>query len=268
MKATKFMLGLVCICAIGQPWGQRRTILRTEFEIANPDWPDCMGKGCRVILATAVDNSGPCAHGMVRVKGEYCTQVKQECDVWLDKEYAEYARCQKYKPSVCVGKRMSKDFCIDQDEYTKSSETLPEVNISWDHAQFACMEQGKTLCNDDDWTFACEGEDMFPYATGLERNSTDCNFDLLKLGQIGHLHDFRKPSASLDKCGSPFGVRNMNGNVDEWVHKHTESAPFRSILKGGWWGPLRDRCRPSTVAHGPEYADAQVGFRCCSDVRK
>ena len=40
--------------------------------------------------------------------------------------------------------------------------------------------------------------------------------------------------------------------------------PFRNALKGGWWMPARNRCRPSTTAHDDYYNDIQVGTRCCS----
>jgi sulfatase modifying factor 1 len=36
-------------------------------------------------------------------------------------------------------------------------------------------------------------------------------------------------------------------------------------LKGGYWGPVRDRCRPMTIAHDENFAFYQIGFRCCSE---
>ncbi|MEO6572634.1 MAG: hypothetical protein ABIP89_02255, partial [Polyangiaceae bacterium] len=36
-------------------------------------------------------------------------------------------------------------------------------------------------------------------------------------------------------------------------------------LKGGYWGPVRDRCRPSTTAHNEDFIFYQIGFRCCGD---
>lgn len=56
----------------------------------------------------------------------------------------------------------------------------------------------------------------------------------------------------------------MTGNVDEWVVNES-GRPFKSGLKGGYWGPVRDRCRPMTTAHGEEFSFYQIGFRCCSD---
>ena len=56
----------------------------------------------------------------------------------------------------------------------------------------------------------------------------------------------------------------LTGNVDEWVVNES-GKPFQSGLKGGYWGPVRTRCRPMTVAHNEEFSFYQIGFRCCSD---
>jgi sulfatase modifying factor 1 len=72
-------------------------------------------------------------------------------------------------------------------------------------------------------------------------------------------------SGASPRCRSPFGVYDMTGNVDEWTESVQAASP-RSILKGGYWGPVRTRCRPSTRRHGEDYACYQQGFRCCVDV--
>ena len=64
---------------------------------------------------------------------------------------------------------------------------------------------------------------------------------------------------------SPYGVYDMTGNVDEWVVNES-GKPYKSGLKGGYWGPVRDRCRPMTTVHAEGFSFYQIGFRCCSDV--
>ena len=56
----------------------------------------------------------------------------------------------------------------------------------------------------------------------------------------------------------------MTGNVDEWV-VNEGGHPYKSGLKGGYWGPVRDRCRPMTVAHNELFEFYQIGFRCCGE---
>jgi formylglycine-generating enzyme len=66
---------------------------------------------------------------------------------------------------------------------------------------------------------------------------------------------------------SPFGVHDMTGNVDEWVVNES-GHPYKSGLKGGYWGPVRTRCRPMTTAHYEEFIFYQIGFRCCGDIQE
>jgi hypothetical protein len=56
----------------------------------------------------------------------------------------------------------------------------------------------------------------------------------------------------------------MTGNVDEWTHSVREGER-PSILKGGYWGPVRTRCRPATRSHDENHIFYQQGLRCCSD---
>jgi formylglycine-generating enzyme required for sulfatase activity len=64
---------------------------------------------------------------------------------------------------------------------------------------------------------------------------------------------------------SPFGVYDLNGNINEWVFRPKEKYPNRSGLKGGWWGPVRGRCRPTVGFHKEEDYGYEEGFRCCKD---
>ena len=57
----------------------------------------------------------------------------------------------------------------------------------------------------------------------------------------------------------------MTGNVDEWVVNES-GRPYQSGLKGGYWGPVRTRCRPMTTAHNEDFNFYQIGFRCCGEV--
>ncbi len=58
----------------------------------------------------------------------------------------------------------------------------------------------------------------------------------------------------------------MVGNVDEWVINESQfGKPFKSGLKGGYWGPVRTRCRPMTTGHEETFRYYQIGFRCCED---
>lgn len=209
----------------------------------------------------------PCRDAMVLVDGDYCTEVRQDCSRWQDPPSTPFARCATFAPSICVGKRVHKRFCIDRDEYVAPGQRLPENDVSWSDARSACEKDSKRLCFETEWELACEGEAMLPYPTGYDRDARACNIDKEDLvdPSTGRLRDERVPSSQVEACASPFGVASMTGNVDEWVWRDRTPGSGRSALKGGWWMPGRDRCRPATTVHGEHFRDVQTGFRCCAD---
>jgi Sulfatase-modifying factor enzyme 1 len=225
--------------------------------------------------------SGACPADMVLVEGDYCPAVVQSC---LKPMAGATDRCRKYAESTrCVVPTQPRRVCIDRYEYPNLYGVKPTVMVSWDEAKAACETEGKRLCTNREWTLACEGEHHLPYPYGFRRDATACNIDRpwreVDFGalfdpkrtseQIARL-DQRVASGSLDRCESPYGVFDMTGNVDEWVVNEPSflarhPSAYVSGLKGGYWGPVRDRCRPTTIAHPPSFRFYQIGFRCCAD---
>jgi formylglycine-generating enzyme required for sulfatase activity len=205
---------------------------------------------------------------MILVDGEYCPVVRQDCVRWLeDPNVFSYARCAEYDTiPICLAPRQHKRFCIDRDEYTPPGDELPATHQSWKAARQICQDQGKRLCQESEWEFACEGEGLLPYPYGLVRDPSLCNFDQQDLYKPdGSLRDMREPVGARPRCESPFGVRNMVGNVDEWTVRDATPGPHRSALRGGWWMAARSRCRAATTAHNETYEGPQTGVRCCAD---
>lgn len=241
---------------------------------------------------------------MVLAKGKYCPRVKQTCKKHM-KDYEEEQkererkrklgqipppktvpeRCLIYEePSQCLSKeRVDMRFCIDVYEWPNKVGERPDFLVTWTYAKEKCESVGKRLCTGDEFNFACEGEEMLPYSFGYERDAERCNMDkpyvfpefrLQPYPQCmeskrckAHLEelDQREPIGSHPKCTSPFGAFDLNGNVNEWVSRPKKRKPWRSGLKGGWWGPARARCRPMVIAHNENYVGYEVGFRCCKD---
>jgi sulfatase modifying factor 1 len=211
----------------------------------------------------------PCPVDMVLVAGRRCAENQQVCKGWVDAPGMPQRACGEFElPTRCLGKRAAMRFCIDKLEFTAPGETLPLTYVSWPEAQLLCGAMGKRLCYEREWEFACEGEDGLPYPYGYKREGSRCNHDRDNLFVDGdRLVDQRVAADSLPECKSPFGVLNMVGNVDEWVHRTENQAPRRSILRGGWWLTGRNRCRAATDSHTEAYAGAQTGFRCCKAAR-
>lgn len=222
-----------------------------------------------------------CPDGTVHVSGEYCPSVEQECLRWLPAGPSGLQlRCAEFKqPSKCLSqKRVHKDFCIDRYEFPNVKGESPPIDVTWIQAGNSCKDLGKRLCTADEWTFACEGDEMkpYPYGDGYHRDDLACNIDKESMDPSLPRSEWPKhykaeASGSRPLCVSPFGVFDMTGNVDELVNNvggRSDEVPYVSGLKGGYWGAVRNRCRPMTTVHGPSFSFYQIGFRCCSDVKK
>lgn len=232
-------------------------------------------------------NRGRCGEGMIEVRGKMKVSGNADglqqsvCTKWISRTFPE--RCGEFdrdKWLAIAAKLPTHDmhFCIDRFEYPNRKGEYPIVLLDWHEAGGLCKAQGKRLCTEDEWTFACEGEEALPYPYGYVRDAEACIADKPwrrfrgSWAVSGRASDATKrelddlwqglPSGSQPKCKSPFGVYDMTGNVDEWTRA---TKPGRvSILKGGYWGPVRTRCRPSTRAHGETHVFYQEGVRCCS----
>jgi len=220
-----------------------------------------------------------CGESMQLVEGGYCTAVEHAC---LKPLKDGSLRCKRFAPrSHCYPPVIKMRFCMDRFEYPNRAGEKPTVMVNYREAKAACEMQHKRLCTAREWTLACEGPDLLPYPNGYARDSRKCNIDRpYRVPDIEALMntttrdvelarlDQRNPSGSMPNCVSAFGVYDLIGNVDEWVTPDGPEEPAglnnEAALKGGYFGPVRTRCRPSTTAHGATFKFYQVGFRCCS----
>ncbi len=227
-----------------------------------------------ISLPTRPPPATACPSDMREVRGDYCPLASPRCEQWLNRGQG---RCARFAPaSACRVKRQPKHFCVDRFEFPNQPGVLPVVMVNWFEAAAACGQLGKRLCTDSEWTFACEGEEQLAYPYGDARDAAACNIDrsyrfpdfnafdsVSRVGAEVERLDQRVASGAL-RCESPFGVRDLTGNVDEWVVNES-GKPYPSGLKGGYWGPIRARCRPMTTTHNQWFRFYQVGFRCCAD---
>ena len=241
--------------------------------------------------AREVDGAGCANAGMVRVKGRYKLDTSFDeverlqdaaCTDWINKEFP--ARCRTFDrgqiaSSIATLPTRALDFCMDRFEYPNMQGENPMVVVTFHEAEGMCKRAKKRLCSESEWTFACEGDEAQPYPYGYTRDSTACVVDRtwrpFKEGALaprngpGAREELDRlwqaePSGSRGACKSMFGVYDMTGNVDEWTHT-VRSTGYKSVLKGGYWGPVRARCRPATRAHNEDFVAYQQGFRCCAE---
>ncbi len=234
---------------------------------------------------------GDCPLGMVEVRGRMKLDSERgsiealqdsTCTHWINHDFP--ARCEHFDGErwAAIARDLPTEalhFCIDRFEYPDVKGAYPVIMVSWHDAGALCAARSERLCTEDEWSFACEGEDALPYPTGYERDEKACVIDRPWLqyddralavpasdAARGEIDFLWQGEASGDRptCRSPFGVYDMTGNVDEWT-RSTEREGFASIFKGGYWGPVRARCRASTRAHNEDFAFYQQGLRCCAD---
>jgi hypothetical protein len=239
---------------------------------------------------------GTCSVGMVEVKGNMKLDPstnpfggntveelqKTTCTKWINRDYPE--RCAVFDRDkwLSISKDMTTKpmhYCIDRFEYPNNRGEYPWISVSWYEANDVCQSEGKRVCDEQEWTFACEGEEATPYPYGYVRDATACIVDqpwkafneqaMRPRDGLNAMAEYDRlwqglPSGTQPRCKSPFGVYDMTGNVDEWT-KSVREGERPSILKGGYWGPVRTRCRPSTRSHDENHVFYQQGFRCCTD---
>jgi sulfatase modifying factor 1 len=249
-----------------------------------------------------------CLEGMAWVKGEYCPKPNHDlpqydetgtgdpqCKTWMEKPCnlggtkptCLFARCAEYKEtsSICLAPTIYKSFCMDKYEYTKPGDTKPLTMINFRQAEKIAKDNGKRLCYETEFEFACSGEKDYPYSTGYTRPDGICNIDqtknivALSLNPYNHRMEARVNPAlvvasdSMPDCKSDAGVYMLNGNVDEITIRDRSPAPgntkekgsHNNSLKGGWLGGVRNRCRPATTAHDDGFYNTSTGTRLCSD---
>ena len=269
----------------GAPQREWHLVMGKHWQIGGP-------RGEDPALTDAREGTrGSCPTGMVGVQGKMKMHFLlddlqlQACTKWIDRKWPE--RCADYDRDKWIS--LSKDLptqpinvCMDRFEYPNRKGENPIIMVSWYEARDACKNEGKRLCSEDEWTYACEGEEATPYPTGYSREASTCvndrpwkKFDgqalMPRSGKNAMLELDRLwqglPSGSRPACKSKDGVYDMTGNVDEWT-KSSVAGERPSVLKGGYWGPVRTRCRPATKAHDETHTFYQQGFRCCADPPK
>ncbi len=246
----------------------------------------------------AAAGSAACPAGMLRVKGGFVLDDKGRadtdqvaayqnavCTFWRTPDHGENGLCDRFdadrwRAKVATLLKQPMDFCIDRYEYPNAHGEFPLVVVTFSEAEAFCKKERKRVCSENEWTFACEGEEALPYPYGFERDAEKCNISVLGPGPTKDMFSPRttkdtakgidlswrgKRSGEMAACKSPFGVMDLTGNVDEWT-VNSRKYGRKMIMKGGHWGPARQRCRPATRGHGPFYVRYDQGFRCCAEV--
>ena len=139
------------------------------------------------VTDAAEGTRGACSAGMVEVEGQDVRvtldgrrAAEDACTKWINKDFPE--RCAEFDRDkwLAISKELPTKpmhFCIDRFEYPNKKGVYPVILVNWYEADDLCADEGKRLCTEDEWTFACEGEEATPYPYGYDRDTDACVID-------------------------------------------------------------------------------------------
>lgn len=186
-------------------------------------------------------------------------------------------------------------YCIDVFEFPNQACELPFVWASPSQAATVCEAQGKRLCTQEEWSFACRadpdgGKDR-AYAYGEKLDLTVCHTNKKHRTRCnptgastawGTCATDTEPSGAFPACRSRYGVYDQHGNVAE-IMTRTENGQIVTQLKGSAWFYLEvardfdqapklethlDHCNFDPRWHveplrAAIHVNYHLGFRCC-----
>jgi formylglycine-generating enzyme required for sulfatase activity len=148
----------------------------------------------------------------------------------------------------------------------------PVVQVSHADAAAFCAWHGLRLPADTEWEYAARGADRRRYPWGdqppEQAGLRRANFGTVECCAPDASDGYAKtaPAGSYPAGASPFGLRDMAGNVWEWTADQHPAEPGEFAIRGGGWGNNPYCLRVSyRHANPPDIGLDMVGFRCAGD---
>jgi formylglycine-generating enzyme required for sulfatase activity len=169
---------------------------------------------------------------------------------------AQYAEC--VSQSGCTAWDVAYDYQMEEFKTPHH----PVVAITWDQANQYCNWAGKRLPTEEEWEFAARGEDGRRFPWGDDPPKHIC-FDDSTISMACRVGAY--PS---DK--SPFGVKDMAGNVAEFTSSlyradyASSTDPTHHVMRGGtFYGWIPEALEATYRSMADQNTkSAAIGFRC------
>jgi formylglycine-generating enzyme required for sulfatase activity len=144
-----------------------------------------------------------------------------------------------------------------QVQQTASSAQRPVVCVTWYGADKYCRSLGKRLPRDAEWEIAARGVEGRPFPWGG---------DPPRPGGVAYELPLPHAVGTSLQDVSPDGIRDLAGNVAEWVQSDRDTPEMRSVRGGTYSSQGSCRVLGSRCARIPWLRSAlNVGFRCARD---
>jgi formylglycine-generating enzyme required for sulfatase activity len=150
-----------------------------------------------------------------------------------------------------------------------SKDNNPVTFITHEDAEAYAKWAGKRLPTAEEWEKAARGPDGRVYPWGDEFDpykAATAESDMHAI--TGALCDLTSSSRVMVAAGdvSPYGVRDMAGNVREWTATASPGDLKMAMVKGASWVDLSVNARGAHREYIPKASSAHiVGFRCAKD---
>lgn len=230
-------------------------------------------------VAASIERPTPqttCPSGTRLVEGVHYEYVQRLCTSW------RIGHCYSFLPGLLAVEPMATPVrvCMDEHEWPNREGEKPRVMIRFVEAEQSCARIGKRLCTEFEWELACEGPNTqpWPYGHAFDKEACNTSKDFMPYSEeklnaeerrTREVETFRlyqgEPSGSRPRCASEYGVKDLVGNVEEWVTTSRSAWRYRSSLKGGYWAKPWAQCRGTNDSHGPMFRYYETGFRCCAE---